>query len=69
MPSYYVNDNAHTDTGDHDVHNETCPYLDEIISKTNLGYHESCATAVAIAKETYLTADGCARCSPACHKS
>jgi hypothetical protein len=64
---YYVNNNAQS-SGDHEVHDETCPYLPLIVSKKYLGDFSSCGPAVAEAKKTYPTADGCARCSPACNK-
>ncbi len=63
---YYVNNNAQSN-GDHEVHNEICPYLPLIVSKTYLGVFSNCKPAVQEAKKTYATADGCARCSPDCN--
>jgi len=68
MPNYYVNDNAQ-DNGDHEVHEEGCSWLKQVVSSTPLGYHSSCHGAVRAAKEIYPTADGCAYCCPACHTS
>lgn len=63
---YYVNNHAQPN-GDHEVHNETCPYLPSVLSKNYLGDFSSCKDAVEEAKRTYPTADGCATCSPSCH--
>ncbi|WP_158797882.1 hypothetical protein [Pedobacter sp. L105] len=67
MKKYYVNDRAQN-SGDHEVHDDTCPYLHLIVSKTFLGNFSSCSAAVKEAKKTYSTADGCAICSPTCNK-
>jgi len=67
MPRYYVNNAAQPETGDHEVHSETCFYLQFVQSKKDLGYHDTCYSAVAKAKETYPTADGCKHCSESCH--
>ena len=66
MPEYYVNDNPQ-DNGDHEVHKEGCSWLDLVNSKTDLGFHLTCSTAVEKAKEIYPTADGCKHCSIECH--
>jgi hypothetical protein len=66
MKKYYVNNNPQPN-GDHEVHQENCIYLPYIQSKKYLGEFYSCAPAVAEAKRTYPTADGCAYCSPDCH--
>ena len=68
MKRYYVNDNQQAN-GDHEVHDENCPYLPLIISKTNLGYHNTCESAVRKAKEKYPSANGCYTCSYRCHTS
>ena len=67
MPKYYVNDNAQP-TGEHEVHSEYCKYLPFIKSKTDLGYHSGCYSAVRKAQQYYLNVDGCAECSELCHK-
>ncbi len=66
MENYYVNNTAQAN-GDHEVHKEGCVYLPSIQNRKDLGYHYNCATAVARAKQTYATADGCSYCSNACH--
>ncbi|MES2112229.1 MAG: hypothetical protein V4577_25965 [Bacteroidota bacterium] len=63
---YYVNNHAQSN-GDHEVHNENCPYLPSIVSKNYLGDFSGCQGAVDEAKKTYATADGCATCSPGCN--
>jgi len=66
MKKYYVNDHAQ-DSGDHEVHVETCSFLHLIERKTYLGQFYSCHGAVEAAKKIYPTADGCAFCSPDCN--
>jgi hypothetical protein len=66
MKKYYVNKHAQSN-GDHEVHNQTCPYLPLSQNRQELGTYASCEGAVRRAKETYAKADGCAYCSPACH--
>ncbi|SDK40287.1 hypothetical protein SAMN04487898_10886 [Pedobacter sp. ok626] len=68
MRKYYVNKNAQPN-GDHEVHNETCPRLPEVINRLHLGEFTSCASAVIVAKKSYSKADGCYYCSPTCHHS
>lgn len=68
MKKYYVNNNAQSN-GDHEVHNQDCPYLSSIISKKYLGEFSNCEDAVAEAKKTYSESDGCKTCSEACHTS
>lgn len=66
MKRYYVNDNAQTN-GDHEVHTSGCPYFHLIVSKTDLGNHYGCASAVQKAKTIYPQSNGCYHCSNACH--
>ena len=66
MASYYVNNRAQSN-GDHEVHVYSCVYLPS--DKKYLGDFYSCGPAVAEAKKTYSTADGCWHCSPSCHHS
>jgi len=68
MTKYYVNKNAQPN-GDHEVHETGCSWMPDEQNRTYLGDFASCTSAVAEAKKTYPTADGCAHCSPACHKS
>ena len=66
MAYYYVNDTAQTN-GDHEVHKSGCYWLGLVNSKTSLGDHLTCVSAVRKAKEVYATADGCKHCSPDYH--
>lgn len=69
MPNYCVNTNAQNN-GDHEVHNVdygACHHLPEPRNRMPLGSHASCAGAVALAKRTYPTANGCAYCCAACN--
>jgi hypothetical protein len=68
MAAYYVNDTAQTPSGDHEVHLWNCSWIPLIVSKTYLGDYSSCSEAVAKAKTIYPSSDGCAYCSPACHR-
>lgn len=68
MKKYYVNNNEQSN-GDHEVHNQNCFYLPLIKSKTDLGYHHSCNSAVAKAKQIYSHSNGCFYCSNECHTS
>ena len=64
---YYVNDSEDR-RGLHEVHNENCSWLPQIVSKTYLGHFSNCANAVREAKRNhYPKSDGCAHCSPECH--
>ena len=69
MPAYCVNRRAQS-TGDHEVHNidSNCPYLPFILNQVELGYHESCASAVAAAREHFPTANGCYNCATDCYQ-
>jgi hypothetical protein len=67
MAQYIVN----TQTGDrneHEVHVVTCAHKPEPRHQRALGEHTSCHTAVAQAKVTYPTADGCGYCCRPCHR-
>jgi len=68
MAQYFVNTHAQSN-GDHEVHAATCIYLVLTRSPLALGEHASCHSAVAQAKRTYATANGCYFCSNACHTS
>lgn len=64
---YYVNDTLSNDN-DHEVHEETCYWLGITKSKSYVGYHNNCASAVRQAKEQhYWNSNGCKHCSPLCH--
>ena len=58
MARYYVNDNAQSDSGDHEVHVAGCVWLPLIKSKTYLGDYLYCSTAVTKAKEISLNQTG-----------
>jgi hypothetical protein len=68
MSKYYVNNRAQAN-GDHEVHKDGCIYLQSIVSKTDLGYHSSCSSAVRKAKLTYSQSNGCYYCNESCHTS
>lgn len=66
LAHYYVNEKAQ-DNGDHEVHEAGCSFMPSALNRTYLGDHPICAPAVAKAKLTYRTANGCYYCSRACH--
>ena len=66
MNSYSVNRNAQSN-GDHEVHKSTCPYFPS--NPIHLGNHSNCESAVEAARKHFSQVDGCATCSPRCHKS
>ena len=68
MTSYYVNNNSDNE-GDHEVHEDGCAWLAMAHSVSYLGDYTSSVPAVAKAKQTYITANGCKHCSPFCHTS
>ena len=70
MAKYWVNDSTENNpNNDHEVHKEGCHLLPLITSKTPLGEHPNCASAVAAAKKIYPNSDGCIHCIPECHTS
>ena len=66
MPRYVVNKNV-DEHGEHEVHREGCAYFPK--ECVELGYHDSCETAVALAKKVYSNSDGCKYCARASHVS
>ncbi len=64
MPNFVVNNVAQSN-GDHEVHQTGCNYFPS--NYRDLGYHSTCATAVAKAKTIFWKSNGCKFCSPACH--
>jgi len=64
MASYYVNNNPQPN-GDHEVHVRSCNYFPA--DAMYLGEYDSCAPAVAKARQTYSRADGCYWCCNPCH--
>jgi hypothetical protein len=67
MAAYHVNTNAQSG-GEHEVHLNTCERGAFPANRHPLGDHANCQSAVLTARTVYPTADGCAYCSPACHK-
>lgn len=69
MPNYCVNKNAQPGSGDHEVHDlsSTKGCLPDPENRLALGYHSSCRSAVAVAKNSYRDANGCYYCVPECH--
>ena len=66
MPCYIVNRNAQ-DSGQHEVHNETCDHLPDLDNQVPLGSHDNCHTALTKAKSIFDDVDGCAYCCPDCN--
>lgn len=66
MEKYYVNKDAQSN-GDHEVHDENCDRLPDVINRLYLGEFSSCKSAVIVAKGNYSNANGCFYCSPTCH--
>ena len=67
MATYYVNKDAQSGSGDHEVHTSTCSYLPGSANRVYLGEFSSCSAAVDKAKKTYSDSNGCYHCSRACH--
>ena len=68
MDQYYVNMRSQ-DNGDNEVHKDGCYFMPLPQNRHSLGYHFSCASAVAAARLHYPRANGCIFCSTACHTS
>lgn len=75
MPSYCVNTQAQSGSGDHEVHDlaSTKGCLPSPANRRDLGWHSDCHGAVAAAKRIYSDVNGCYYgcyyCVPACHTS
>ncbi|WXR62030.1 hypothetical protein WG909_02070 [Peptostreptococcaceae bacterium AGR-M142] len=63
---YYVNKNAQN-TGEHEVHKETCSYLPSSDNRIHLGDFNNCKDALNEASKHYNNVDGCYYCSNECH--
>ncbi len=61
MTNYYVNNNAQND-GCHEIHREGCVCLQKIVSKTDLGLHNTCESALVKARKYFAYVNGCANC-------
>jgi hypothetical protein len=70
MPKFIVNKNAQSN-GDHEVHNETkgCQNMPLDHNREDLGWHDTCHSAVSQAKRIYTRANGCYYCANECHTS
>ncbi|MFS4445386.1 hypothetical protein [Maribacter sp. 2307UL18-2] len=68
MPKYCVNKET-DNNGDHEVHKENCPWWPSDKNRLDLGYHDSCESAVAEAKKHYSNVNGHKHCSQDCHTS
>lgn len=70
MARYYVNKNAQP-SGDHEVSKSDCAALRAMPPdyRQDLGEHLNCHSAVAMAKLSYRTANGCYYCCTLCHTS
>ncbi len=67
MASYYVNKNAQSGSGDHEVHTTGCNWLPKPENRIYLGEFYSCHGAVTKAKEYYNDVNGCYFCANDCH--
>lgn len=69
MPKYCVNRQAQSGSGDHEVHNldvaKGC--LPDLVNRLDLGFHASCGSAVAMAKQYLGDVNGCYYCANGCH--
>jgi hypothetical protein len=68
MSQFYVNTQAQ-DNGDHEVHTTGCSHPPLISNRKELGYFSNCHEAVAVARISYPTANGCYWCCRECHTS
>ena len=71
MPTYIVNKNT-DDKNRHEVHEigpTKCRRLPAEHNRVSVGWHSDCHGALKAAEDLgYKPADGCAHCSPDCHK-
>ena len=69
MAKYCVNKNTENPGGNHEVHKEGCQWWPAVENKEDLGEFTSCHGAVQEAiRRGYNNVDGCATCSPDCHR-
>lgn len=54
--------------GEHEVHKASCPQAPMEKNQADLGEHETCRSALEMASKLYPDVDGCAVCSPDCHR-
>ena len=68
MPNYFVNKRQQTENGyDHEVHTTDCYWGKQVQRLENLGEHDSCRGAVALARRKGYNADGCIHCCKPCN--
>ena len=67
MPRYFVNRNVQSND-EHEVHTENCPFVPRPENRVPLGRFAGCQEALEVARKYYSQLDGCAICSPTCHK-
>lgn len=69
MEFYYFNNTADKN-GNHEVHIQTCTWLNRANNKTYIGLFSNCSEAIAKAKAEHPTKsfDGCFWCCNSCHK-
>lgn len=69
MPFYYFNNDV-DDHYRHEVHEENCSYIPNILNRTLIGLEPSCSAAIKRANNAYPTKefDGCYWCCRECHK-
>ena len=61
MTNYYVDNNAQRN-GYHETHREGCACLPKIVSKTDLGLHNTCESALVKARSYFANVYGCKNC-------
>lgn len=69
VPTYCVNSNAQSDSGDHEVHDvaSTQGCLPDPDNQVDLGWHAGCSGAVEAATAIYDDVNGCFYCANDCH--
>ena len=70
MPEFCANRTPQP-TAKHEIHylHVDCPHLPEPANRHPLGNHITCHTALQEAAKHFDQVDGCAVCSPLCHKT
>lgn len=66
MPSYCVNKQEQANR-DQEVHEKGCEWEPLTKNQIGLGWHATCQSAVAAAKNYYPKSNGCKHCCPSCH--
>lgn len=68
LDSYYLNTRPQSN-GDHELHQERCPFLPSSENRIYLGQLAHCSYAVEKARSHFSQVNGCAHCSRICHTS